>query len=103
MWPLVLTSQAAIAVLHGYAEHSGRYEGLARHFAPLGIAVYACDLRGHGRSPGKRGHIRRFSDYLGDTDAFLTYVERQEAGRRPCLLGPSLGGLIAAPYEEEQP
>jgi lysophospholipase len=64
--------------------------------------VYACDLRGHGKSPGKRGHIDRFSYYLGDADAFLSLVRDMEPERPVFLLGHSLGGLITARLAEEQ-
>src|SRR5689334_9388000 len=91
-WSGTGRATGTIAVLHGYAEHSGRYEMLARHFAPLGFAVYACDLRGHGRSGGPRGHIRRFSDYIRDTDAFLKAIRLEAPDCRLFLLGHSLGG-----------
>jgi alpha-beta hydrolase superfamily lysophospholipase len=92
---------SAIAIVHGYDEHSGRYERFARHFAPLGYAVYAFDLRGHGRSPGKRGYIDKFSEYVQDAGIFLDLVRRLEPMRRTILLGHSMGGLIAALHAED--
>jgi len=87
---------AALAVVHGYGEHSGRYRLLAEALVPRGFAVQALDLRGHGRSPGRRGHIARFGDYVDDALAFAAAVRGEYPDRRVFLLGHSMGGLIAA-------
>ncbi len=50
--------RALVVVVHGYAEHSARYESTAFHLARNGYAVQAFDLRGHGRSQGKRCFVR---------------------------------------------
>jgi alpha-beta hydrolase superfamily lysophospholipase len=63
--------------------------------------VFTFDLRGHGRSPGRRGHIDRFGDYLADTRAFLAQVRRACPNTPVVLLGHSMGGLIAAALAEE--
>ncbi len=95
---------AVLAVVHGYGEHGGRYGYLVEAVVPLGYAVHVYDLRGHGRSPGRRGHISAFSDYVQDTGAFLQAVGAGEGAEAPVyLLGHSLGGLIAATYVEERP
>jgi len=95
--------KAALAVVHGYGEHSGRYLNLVNYFAPRGYALYAYDLRGHGQSAGQRGHIHRFNEYLSDTDTFLKLVREREPNRQVFLLGHSLGGLIVSAYAEEHP
>ena len=94
---------AALAVVHGYGEHSGRYAELAGVLAVAGYAVHAYDLRGHGRSGGRRGHVGRFSEYLDDTGLFLAAVRGDEPGRPVVLLGHSLGGLITASYVQQRP
>ena len=94
---------AVLAVVHGYGEHGGRYRGLAEDMAARGYAVHVYDLRGHGRSAGRRGHLGRFSDYLDDTAVFLEAVRGEQPGRPLFLLGHSLGGLIAAAYVEDRP
>ena len=94
--------RGALAIVHGYGEHSGRYREFARWLAARGWLVAACDLPGHGKSPGRRGHIRSFSDYLAAVKALLAEVRR--AVPAPVfLLGHSLGGLIAARYLQLQP
>jgi len=94
---------AVLAVVHGYGEHGGRYRGLAENMAARGYAVHVCDLRGHGRSGGRRGHLGRFTDYLDDTAVFLEAVRQEQPGRPLYLLGHSLGGLIATAFVEDRP
>jgi len=97
------TAKAALAVVHGYGEHSGRYLNLVNALAPRGYAVYAYDLRGHGKSPGPRGHVSRFDEYIKDTHAFLAWARGQEPKHKVFLLGHSLGGLIVSAYAEAHP
>jgi len=83
-----------LLIVHGLAEHSGRYERTASHFAERGLACYGFDLRGHGRSEGRRAHVDRFADYLADVQAIRSLVARNHPGL-PCFyLGHSMGGLI---------
>ena len=85
---------AHLAIVHGYAEHSGRYAHVGDALAARGYAVHALDLRGHGRSDGDRVLVRSFDEYLDDVRAFLARV-RATAGERPVfLLGHSMGGTI---------
>ena len=90
--------QAVLAIVHGFGEHSGRYTNVVGHFVPRGYAVHGFDLRGHGRSPGQRGHINSWAEYRDDVKAFLGHVAKQEPGRPVFLLGHSLGSIIAMDY-----
>ena len=92
---------AVLAVVHGYGEHGGRYGYLVDDMVPRGYAVFTFDLRGHGRSPGRRGHVDRFGDYVADARAFLALVRRACPDAPVFLLGHSMGGLIAAALAEE--
>ena len=94
---------AALAVVHGFGEHSGRYGNVVDWFVPRGFAVYAFDLRGHGHSPGQRGHVDSFAEYRGDVRAFLDLVSREEPSRPLFLLGHSQGGLIVLNYVLHDP
>jgi alpha-beta hydrolase superfamily lysophospholipase len=87
-----------LLVVHGYAEHSGRYEGFGSWFAARGCAVHAYDHRGHGRSRGRRCHVQDFREYLGDLDCFLEIVRREHSQIPITLVGHSMGGLVAAAY-----
>ena len=50
--------RAVLVLIHGLGEHSGRYGHLAQRFTDAGFAVFAMDLRGHGKSSGGRGDLR---------------------------------------------
>lgn len=86
---------AALALVHGYAEHSGRYEHVGRGLAAQGIAVWATDLRGHGQSSGERASAGALADLVADARVALDRAGRAVPGRRPFLLGHSMGGLVA--------
>jgi alpha-beta hydrolase superfamily lysophospholipase len=90
--------RAALAVVHGYGEHSGRYGNVVDWFVPRGYAVYAFDLRGHGRSAGQRGHVGGWAEMREDVRAFLDLVHQQEPDLPVFLVGHSMGGMIALNY-----
>jgi lysophospholipase len=93
---------AGILVVHGLAEHGGRYAEFGRRMAASGLSTYALDLRGHGLSDGRRGHADRFELLLQDVDRFRREISGITDGELPLfLLGHSMGGLIAARYIEE--
>ncbi|HEV2148952.1 MAG TPA: alpha/beta hydrolase [Longimicrobiaceae bacterium] len=95
-------ARAALLVSHGLGEHSGRYATLAADLVARGVSVFATDHRGHGRSPGTRGHVRRFAELVDDLEAFRAHVAaRLPAGLPVFLLGHSLGGLVAIRHLEE--
>jgi alpha-beta hydrolase superfamily lysophospholipase len=81
----------AFAVVHGFGEHSGRYERFAAGMAAHGMSTYAVDLRGHGNSPGQRGYIDSWSQWTDDASAFVKHVEAI-AGTEVIPLGHSFGG-----------
>jgi len=87
-----------LLLIHGFAEHSGRYEHFGAWFAARGCAVHAFDHQGHGRSQGVRAHVRRFGDFLDDLDAVLGAVRGEHPGLRPQLVGHSMGGLILTAF-----
>ena len=67
-----------------------------------GFAVYFLDQRGHGRSGGQRGHLSRFSQLLGDLQAFRRAVRRRLDAPQ-VLVGHGFGGLVVLRYLETQP
>ncbi len=96
------TPTARVILVHGLAEHSGRYEALSAWLAVRGIAVHALDLRGHGRSGGPPVYIRRFDHFLDDLELFLARSTREHDSIPTVLLGVSLGGLIVARFLEQR-
>jgi alpha-beta hydrolase superfamily lysophospholipase len=101
-WRPEETPKAVLPIVHGYGEHSGRYANVADWFVPRGYSVYAFDLRGHGRSQGKRGELKDFGQLREDVRAFLDLVH--EAEPAPVfLMGHSMGGLVVLNYVLHDP
>src|SRR2546425_8178565 len=94
--------RAAVLALHGWADHAGRWRDVGERLCAAGYSTYFLDLRGHGRSGGRSGHLSRFSQLLGDLQAFRRVV-RLRTDRPQLLLGMSFGGLVALRYLETQP
>ena len=92
---------AALIVVHGIAEQSGRYSNLVNYFVPKGYAIYSFDLRGHGKSDGKRSYVERFSYYLDDLKAFCNKVSEENKNMKTFLVGHSMGSTIAIAYAIE--
>lgn len=91
---------ATVALVHGLAEHAGRYAPLGEALNAAGIELVALDLRGHGLSPGPRAWVERIDDYLLDVQALLNASEH--ANRPLFLMGHSMGGALAALFAIEQ-
>lgn len=102
-WSADGAARATLAIVHGIGEHSGRYMNVVHHLVPRGYAVYGFDHRGHGRSPGQRGHIDDWSEYREDVDAFLRMVRGREGDRPLFVFGHSLGALIVLEYVLRRP
>lgn len=94
--PQARPQRGRVAIVHGYAEHSGRYEPLVERLLAAGLAVSQFDLRGHGRSEGPRGFVSDFEHYVRDLDRFIALELELDASRPLFVLGHSMGGLIAA-------
>jgi alpha-beta hydrolase superfamily lysophospholipase len=93
--------KAILLVVHGIAEHSGRYTNLVNYFVPKGYAVYSFDLRGQGKSDGKRSYIERFSYYIDDLQTFFNLVRTENPNTRIFMVGHSMGSTIALDYALE--
>ena len=89
---------AVLLVVHGLAEHSGRYSNVVNHFVPQGYAIYALDHRGHGHSQGRRVYVERFGDYLDDLKTFFDLVRGWQPEAQIFMLGHSMGGAISLAY-----
>jgi len=95
--------RAAIALVHGVGEHSGRYMNVVGPLVDDGYAVYSFDQRGHGRSPGRRVHIDRWTEYRRDLQTFLATVAAQQPGIPMVLYGHSMGSLVVLDYLLQMP
>ncbi|WP_025603075.1 alpha/beta hydrolase [Burkholderia sp. WSM2230] len=103
-WPTKDSPRATIVLIHGLAEHAGRYSPLAARLNAAGIELLAIDLRGHGLAPGKRAYVDRFDDYLLDAHALLDAAAQSEAPTHAplFLMGHSMGGAVAALHTIER-
>ncbi len=91
-------AKAALLLVHGIGEHSGRYEHVGANLANAGIDVMSFDNRGFGQSGGRRAFVNKFGEFLDDVDDLLR--QRRQLGVPVILMGHSLGGLIVATYLE---
>lgn len=99
-WQPAKEPKAVIVIIHGYAEHSSRYNHVADYLVNHGWAVETFDLRGHGKSEGKGGktYINSFDEFLSDVDLFLNRVKERHQDKKIFFLGHSMGGLISSLY-----
>ena len=91
-------SNTTILMVHGLAEHSGRYMNLVNHFVPAGYALYGFDLQGHGKSEGARCFVEKFSDYVDDLNRYFDIIKEKHPDNRIFLYGHSMGATIAADF-----
>lgn len=91
-----------VVIVHGYAEHAGRHERLARAAAGAGHEVYALDLPGHGRSSGRRALVASYTPLVASLEALVARAAA-DSGRRPALFGHSMGGAVALAYALDDP
>jgi acylglycerol lipase len=97
-WPATGAARAHLLLVHGIAEHAGRYPHVAARLASAGIATNAYDLRGFGGSGGARAYVDRWSQYHDDLEDRLADVRARAGGLPVVLYGHSMGGLIALGY-----
>lgn len=86
-----------VLLVHGLAEHSGRYPHVAAALCALGLRVRAYDHRGHGASGGPRMVVPGPNAYLDDLAEIHDAAVRQW-NELPIVLGHSMGGLVAARF-----
>jgi acylglycerol lipase len=90
--------RAAVVMVHGFSAHCGAYRHVAAALATAGYAVTAFDCRGHGRSQGRPGYVRRFADYADDLDRVLGSARAGSPGRPLAVLAHSHGVTITLDY-----
>ncbi|MFX1343937.1 MAG: alpha/beta hydrolase [Promethearchaeota archaeon] len=96
--------KAYIITLHGWGTHSDRLKLLAEYFTDKGYAIYAFDLRGHGKNRGDMpGHIESMDHLQKDTLLFLDLIHEFAQDKKIFLMGHSFGGLIALIFAIHHP
>lgn len=91
-------ARACIIMIHGLGDHINRFKNVAEFFNDNNYSFVGVDLPGHGRSPGKRGHIRDFGQYNEIISSLTDWIREREEGLPLVLYGHSLGGTIALKY-----
>lgn len=95
---LAENSRANLLIVHGLGDHSSRFQNLIDELDGKNLTIYSFDLRGHGKSGGKRGHINSFMEYIYDLKIFIEYI-KNDSKRLPIILyGHSMGGVISLRY-----
>ena len=93
-------ARGKVLLIHGYADHSARFDHVVRVWNEHGLVVGRFDLRGHGLSDGARGYVTKVSEYVSDAQAAVDALGREPtwtaAPGKPVIFGHSLGGLVAS-------
>lgn len=94
--------RATLVIHHGLKSHGDHYAELAHRLCALGIAVHAYDMRGHGRSAGRRATLDDFEDLVTDLSGFVERVRAKEENRPVFVMGHSVGGAVVTLYAVER-
>lgn len=97
-WRAAGKARGVVAIVPGFNSHSGHYLWVAEQLVASGLAVYAIDLRGRGKSDGERFYLENFSDYVDDVATFVNLAKSREPGVPVFVLGHSAGGVISTSY-----
>lgn len=97
-WVPESTPKAVIVLCHGVNAHGGQYLWTAEQFVAAGLAVFALDLRGRGRSEGERFYVEDIADYVSDVANTIALAKSRNPGLPVYLLGHSAGGVVSATY-----
>jgi acylglycerol lipase len=97
------TPRAVLVICHGVNSHGGQYLWAAGRFAASGLAVYALDLRGRGKSEGERFYIETVADYAANVADVMAVAKARDPGLPVFLLGHSAGGVVSAVYTLDHP
>lgn len=90
--------RGVVVIVHGFNSHSGQYLWVGEQFAAQGLAVYALDLRGRGRSEGERYYVEQMEDYVEDVQTLVKTAKAENPNLPVFVLGHSAGGVISCHY-----
>lgn len=97
-WTAAGKPKAVINLIHNHGEHSGIYKDFAKSLADNNYCVASLDLRGHGRSEGKRGYSSSYRKLIKDVQTLIDRSEELFPGYPKILMGQGLGGNIGIYY-----
>ncbi len=90
--------RAVVVMCHGVNSHGGQYLWPGMQLAAAGLAAFALDLRGRGRSDGPRYYVEDVADYVGDVAAAIGHAKSRHPGLPVFLLGHSAGGVVSSTF-----
>ncbi len=90
--------RGVVVIVHGFNSHSGQYLWAADQLSSNGLAVYALDLRGRGRSEGERFYVEKIEDFTDDVETLVKQAKSENPGLPVYMLGHSAGGVTACVY-----
>lgn len=90
--------RGVVVIVHGFNSHSGQYLWAGEQLAADGLAVYALDLRGRGRSDGERFYVQKIEDYTEDVATLVRAAKSENPGSPVFVLGHSAGGVVSCVY-----
>ncbi len=105
IWPAAAGVEpwAVIVALHGMNDYAEAFTLAAPEWAAAGVATYALDQRGFGRSP-HRGVWGGTALMVEDLRTLCTLVRRRHPTATLAVLGESMGGAVAiAAFASERP
>jgi len=85
-------------LVHGYGEHLGRYQYVARTLEAQGARVFGPDHVGHGLSQGERVLIEDYDAVVDDVHRVAAHFQQLHPGVPLVVIGHSMGGMIATRY-----
>jgi acylglycerol lipase len=97
-WRPATPARAVLVICHGVNSHGGQYMWAAEQFASAGFTTFALDLRGRGKSEGKRFYVEHVSQYVNDLSTVIRLAKGAEPGLPVFLLGHSAGGVVSSTY-----
>jgi alpha-beta hydrolase superfamily lysophospholipase len=97
-WRPETEPRAVVVIVHGFNSHSGQYLWVGEQLAANGLAVYALDLRGRGRSDGERYFVEKIEDYTEDVATLVRTAKCENPGLPVFVLGHSAGGVTSCIY-----
>lgn len=92
-----------LLIAHGYGEHIGRYDHVARRLVDAGAVVYGHDHIGHGRSEGERVLVHDVDQLVADARLVAERARAEHPDLPVALLGHSMGGIVATRYAQRHP
>ena len=100
-WRPNVKPRGVVVIVPGFNSHSAYYAWVAQQLVDLGLAVFALDLRGRGKSDGERFYVEKFADYVSDVTTLTALAKSREPGVPVYVLGHSAGGVVACLYAIE--